>query len=232
MDTLFSPIRCYADFCAALLSAGFSMGGTNDEGVFALCSPDRCADTVAWHTGDPETDPWEWRMRVLEERDDIAYAKVFFRKSGYIVRAWAPYFLAARRNGAPLSEAYAAGAVGRLEKRLYELVEQHGVLPLHALKALSGCGRADKARFDRALTTLQMRMDLSICGRQRKTDALGQAYGWSSTMFCTAERFWGEAVLDQARTLDPAAAMEAIAAQARRLNPAVDARRLHRWIAG
>lgn len=26
---------------------------------------------VRWHTGDPETDPWEWRIRVLDERDDI-----------------------------------------------------------------------------------------------------------------------------------------------------------------
>ena len=31
---------------------------------------------------DPETDPWEWRIRVLDERDDIAYAKLFYKKSG------------------------------------------------------------------------------------------------------------------------------------------------------
>ena len=30
------PIRTFADFCADLLTAGFAMGGGNDEGVFSL----------------------------------------------------------------------------------------------------------------------------------------------------------------------------------------------------
>lgn len=57
------------------------MGGGNAKGVFALIpfdwreEPPGCP--VRWHTGDADTDPWEWRMRVLEERDDVAYAKVF-----------------------------------------------------------------------------------------------------------------------------------------------------------
>ncbi len=39
---------------------------------------------VKWHCGDQEVDPWEWRMRVLEERTDIAYSKVFRGTSGFI----------------------------------------------------------------------------------------------------------------------------------------------------
>ncbi len=226
------PIRCFADFCAALRAAGFSMGGGNDEGIFTLCSQDQFADNIAWHTGDPETDPWEWRMRVLEEQNDIGYAKVFFRKSGYITRPWAPYFLAVRQAGLSLDDLYRAGGVGQLEKRLYGLIERQDALPLHTLKAMSGCGQEDKARFDRALTALQMRMDVAICGRQRKTSALGEAYGWSSTMFCTAGRFWGEEVLDRAAALDPRQAAEVIAEQARRLNPAVDERKLRRFLFG
>lgn len=96
-------IQNYNDFVTALLSNGFSVGGGNSEGIYALISwswdENPPYDTpVRWHTGDPETDPWEWRIRVLDERNDIAYAKLFFNKSGYITKEWYPYFLAVRRG--------------------------------------------------------------------------------------------------------------------------------------
>lgn len=47
--------------------------------------------------------------RVLEERQDLAYAKVFFRTSGYIARQWYPSFFAVRRRGETLEQAYIAG---------------------------------------------------------------------------------------------------------------------------
>ena len=97
-------IQNFADFCRELLSCGFSMGGGNAKGIFALIDYDwtnqDVLDTpVKWHCGDPEVDPWEWRMRVLEERTDIAYSKVFFKTSGFITRDWYPFFYAVRRNG-------------------------------------------------------------------------------------------------------------------------------------
>ena len=95
-------IRSFSEFCTVLLSAGFSGAvGGKDDGVFGLFRYGLGAQdegSIHWHTGDPETDPWEWRMRVLYERDDIAYSKVFFRKAGYITREWYPYFLVARRK--------------------------------------------------------------------------------------------------------------------------------------
>lgn len=76
----------YNSFLENLLAAGFSMGGGNSEGIHAVIpwnwNQEPPYDTpVRWHTGDPETDPWEWRMRVLDERRDIAYAKLFFKKA-------------------------------------------------------------------------------------------------------------------------------------------------------
>ena len=90
------PIACFSDFCSALEEIGFTIAGGNGEGIFTLC--DYFTPEIAWHTEDRERDPWEWRMRVLDERQDIAYAKVFFGKSGYITRAWYPCFLAVRRG--------------------------------------------------------------------------------------------------------------------------------------
>lgn len=57
-------IRNYNDFVTELLNAGFSVaGGGNDEGVFGLLKfgwDNQPTDShIRWHTGDPETDPWE-----------------------------------------------------------------------------------------------------------------------------------------------------------------------------
>ena len=97
-------IHNFEDFCRELLACGFSMGGGNAKGIFALIdydwtNQDMLDTPVKWHCGDPAVDPWEWRMRVLEERRDIAYSKVFFKTSGFITKDWYPCFYAVRRNG-------------------------------------------------------------------------------------------------------------------------------------
>ena len=79
-------IHNFEDFCWELNKSGFSMGGGNAKGIFALIdydwlNQDMLDTPVKWHCGDPEVDPWEWRMRVLEERTDIAYSIV---RDGYV----------------------------------------------------------------------------------------------------------------------------------------------------
>ncbi|MDR1705655.1 MAG: hypothetical protein LBS19_13355, partial [Clostridiales bacterium] len=95
-------LNSFNDFVKILIRAGFSIGGGNNEGIYAVVNHDWTytppGSPIVWHTGDPETDPWEWRVRVLNERSDIAYAKCFFKKSGYITQEFYPYFLALRRG--------------------------------------------------------------------------------------------------------------------------------------
>lgn len=224
-----NPITCFQDFCSDLLQAGFSMGGENAEGIFSLCS--YFNESIAWHTEEKETDPWEWRMRVLNEREDIAYAKLFFRKSGYITREWYPYFLSLRRK-VPLVEAYYAGNISEYAKRIYELIEQNGRLPLHLIKQMGNFGKEDKAKFERAITDLQMGMYITMCGQQKKHSLLGEEYGWSSTSFCTVEEFWGEEVFYEAGRLSSKDAESAIIEQILRLNPQAKPAKMKKFILG
>jgi hypothetical protein len=124
------------EFITKLHSAGFSGAvGGKDDGVFGLFRYGWGAEdenAPHWHTGDPDTDPWEWRVRVLNERDDIAYGKLFFRKAGYITRQWYPYFLAARRDGNTFDELYADGLYSREAKRVYETLTENGGLPVQS----------------------------------------------------------------------------------------------------
>lgn len=230
-------IRSYEDFVKALLAAGFSMGSGNSGGIYSVVPWDWNQEPpyetpVRWHTGDPETDPWEWRMRVLEERDDIAYGKLFFQKSGFITREWYPDFLAVRRQGASLKDAYQEGRISHYAKRVYEAMEGHEALALHELKRAAAFSKEDASKFDRALVELQGKMYLTLCGRQQKRSQTGEAYGWSSTVLCKAEAFFGPEVWEASLGIRPEAAQERIAAQVLRLNPAADAKKISRFIKG
>jgi hypothetical protein len=227
----------FNDFIETLLASGFSIGGGNSEGIFAIVDFDwlnvPTGSKIVWHTGNPETDPWEWRIRVLNERSDIAYAKCFFRKSGYIAQEFYPYFLALRRGGGEFEDEYADGLISRHAKRIYDVVRENGELPLHEIKALGGFGRDEKSKFDSALTELQMRLYLTICNARRRTNAKGEESGWETTMFCTTEQFWEDTdVFLCAAKLDESDAYAAIRERVLKLNPAAAEKKIRKFAYG
>lgn len=230
-------IRNYQDFLTTLLDAGFSLGGGNNEGIYSIISWDwnqtPSYDTpVRWHTGDKETDPWEWRMRVLEVRRDIAYAKLFFKKSGYITKEWYPYFLAVRRGNRSFDQAYGNGAISNEAKRIYDAIREYGTLPLHDIKENAGFSREDKSAFDRALVELQMKLYITMCGRQQKLSQKGEEYGWSSTVFSLTEEFFGKEVFERAAKITEQDALEKITAQVYLLNPQAEPKKIIKFIRG
>ena len=237
-------IRDYNDFVKALLNAGFSTGGGNDEGTYAVIpwtwgSLPPYSTPVCWHTGDPDTDPWEWRIRVLDQRDDIAYGKLFFKKSGYITKDWYPYFLAARREGMDFDDFYTDGHISHAAKRIYEVVSANEILPVHSIKQLAGFTREDKSAFDRALVELQMKMFLTICGRQHRLSRKSQESGlvpsntgWASTVLCTTEQFFGDDVFEKAANINSKEAAALIKEQILKLNPSASEKKITKFIYG
>lgn len=230
-------IKNFSDFCTELLKCGFSMGGGSSKGIFALIpfswdQQDGIDSPVKWHTGDPETDPWEWRIRVLDERSDIAYSKLFFNSSGYITREWYPYFYAVRRGGKTLDGEYADGNISVFEKRIYSVIRDAGYALVHEIKRLGGFSKEDKSRFDRALISLQMKMYVTMCGKAQKLNRFGEVYGWSSTAFCTVESFWGNELAAEASGISSEAAEEIIRKQILLLNPAAEEKNIRRFIRG
>ncbi len=219
-------INSFDDFCGELMKCGFSMGGANDMGIFSLLIPENTVCKA--HTGDPETDPWEWRMRVLEERNDIAYGKLFFGASGYITKEWYPYFLAVRRKGMDFEDTYKSGTVSQTEKTVYGIIAENGIAALHEIKAIGGFD--NKSRFDRAVTSLQMRMFITMCGRTAKKSRTGEDYGWKATVFTTPEEFFGAEFIEAAMKISPDEAEEKIRAQVMKLNPSADEENIKRFI--
>ena len=226
-------VNSFNEFCSELIRCGFSMGGGNAKGIFSVIPFDWQSQDpdspVKWHTGDPETDPWEWRMRVLEERRDIAYGKVFFGVSGYITREWYPLFLAVRRQGLVFDEWYDDGKCSRLEKEIYEAICENGRTALHELKRLCGIHKESAGRFDRALSNLQKNLFITMCGRMQKTNSAGEGYGWNSTVFCAVEDFWGG---DISAAIPAKQAFQKIRGRILELNPAAEDRLIRKFISG
>ena len=227
-------IHNFSEFCTELLKSGFTVSsGNNDEDVFSLLTPNFCNHSVvSWHTGNPDTDPWEWRTRALDERNDIAYSKVFFRKAGYITKKWYPYFLAVRRSGRSFKEAYSDGLFSQYTKRIFETLLENGPLPLHEIKLYGNFGKDDKSRFDKALTDLQMGLFITMCGRQQKRSKAGEEYGWASTMFCTTEEFWPSEIFEKAAGVSTDDAENKITEQVYKFNPNADAKKIKKFIYG
>ncbi len=223
----------FGEFCDELLKCGFSLGG-GSKGIYAIIPYDwkeqEFLDYPAkWHTGDPETDPWEWRMRVLEERSEFAYAKVFFGVSGYITKEWYPYFLSVRRKGKSFAKAYNDGEISQTAKRIYELVSDNGRLAVHEIKQLGGLEKCKD--FDKSLTELQMKMYLTMCGRAPKLNKNGEPFGWYSTVFCTPEVFWDDESVFS-RNISESEAADAIGQQVLKLNPEASERKIKKFIYG
>lgn len=230
-------VQNFSDFIEALNASGFSMGGGNDESIFAVIpfswNEEHTYDTpVKWHTGDIETDPWEWRMRVLDERDDIAYAKMFFKKSGYITKAWYPYFLAVRRRGMTFEEALINGHISHFAKRIYDIVSTNKSISLHRIKEQAQIEKEDKSKFESALVELQMKLFITIAGRQQKVSLSGTEYGWSSTVFCTTESFWEDSVFEKAAEIEYEVAYNTIKHQILKLNPNANEKKIVKFIKG
>lgn len=223
----FAPIRNYADFIGTLRTAGFSMGGDSD-GIFSLC--DRFAENIRWHTGDPETDPWVWRRRAVEE-GDIAYGKFFFHKGGYITREWLPLFMAVRRDGLELSEMYEDGAITRMEKEIYELIRKGGRMSFSELKSLLAVRKESASKFESATVRLQAGMFITICGEARKLAATGEPYGWPVNVFCPIEAI-DEELWEDACDYDTEEAETLIRNRILELNPAADEKAIRKFIRG
>jgi hypothetical protein len=140
--------------------------------------------------------------------------------------------LAARRGGNTFEDEYSDGKISHFAKRIYDVVAEYDSLPVHEIKQLAGFAQEDKSKFDFALTELQMRMHLTMCGRRQKISKKGENNSWASTVFCTAENFWGVDVFKEAIKISAAEAADRITSQVFRLNPSANKKKVERFIRG
>lgn len=148
-----------------------------------------------WWSGEPLTDPWEWRM-ILTRDPEIAYGKFFDKKAGFISREWFPEFANARRDGYDFDAGWEDGLASYRMKKIMDTFSPDDRMTgkeilSFVLKEQAGFGKGGEKNFEGVLTELQMRTYLIMSDFRQKRNKKGQAYGWHIAALETPETKWG-----------------------------------------
>jgi hypothetical protein len=188
-----------------------------------------CTPAGYWFVKDVEG-PWEWREEVAAG-GEIAYAKLFNKKAGFISREWYPDFANYRRDGYDFDARYDDGLASMPSKAIMDvLLEHEGGLLSNDLKQLAGFGKSGAKGFDTAMTHLQMQTYITARQFEYKHDKEGRPYGWGVGRYAVSENVFGAEWVTSRYAAKPAESKERIAEQAARLFPDAGVKQIDKLI--
>lgn len=129
--------------------------------------------------------PWEWREEIAEE-GEIAYAKLFHGKAGFLSRELYPDFANYRREGYDFDARVDDGLVKNAERQIYGLIAHGTTVSSELRRQFSSKG------FETALAALQMRMYVTFRCLEYKKDRYGAPYGWGVARYELCEERFGD----------------------------------------
>lgn len=128
--------------------------------------------------------PWQWRQQLAAEHE-IAYAKLFNGKYGFVSMELYPHLANVRRDGYDFDARVDDGLVRDSERRLYSLIEGGLRLSSDLRKAFSGKG------FESAIAALQMDTYVTCAGFEQRRNRRGEPYGWEIALYDISENIFG-----------------------------------------
>lgn len=185
-----------------------------------------------WWTGDPASDPWEWR-KLLAVMDDIAYGKFFDQKAGFIAKEWFPAFANYRRNGYDFDALYDDGFASFRAKKIMDTLDLDEQmcgrdLLSNDLKELAGFGKGGEKNFPGILTELQMQTYLILNDFRQRRNKRGEGYGWHIACVSTPETKWGYDFVSDGYREKPTESWERICRQITSYFPSADDKQLQK----
>jgi len=188
----------------------------------------------AWWTGDPASDPWEWRKLAAAD-PEIAYGKFFGKKAGFVSKAWFPALANLGRNGYDFDALYDDGFATHRAKKLMDALEPDDearglVLMTRDLKEKAGFGRGGEKNFEGVLTDLQMKSYLIMSDFRQRVNRQGEPYGWHIAAIGTPETKWGYAHIAAGYAEKPAESGARLTAHLTAAFPGVDEQAARRLI--
>lgn len=208
-------VETYQAFRERLQTLGFLLFGGGRGEMLELGDITR---PESWHSGQPDTDPWDWKDCLAASRDG-AYVRVLDGRATLMDREWIPLFWAAFRQARPLAERYEAGLADRMTLRMHALFEQRPEWARHELTDALEIGPKQKAAFTRALVNLQREMAIVICGQTQRVATNGMPVGWPSMAYMRTEAWALPEWKEQAEALKREEARERIRAHIRLISP-------------
>ena len=173
----------------------------------------------SWWTGDPESDPWEWRA-ILAASDEIAYGKFFQRKAGFVSKDWFPTFANYRRNGYDFDALFDDGLAPYRSKKVMDAFHLNERMEGDSLSVSEITERTGET--ERALALLQERAYLIIGNFQQRRSKNGKPFGLPSALYVTPETKWGYGFVTGEYSVSPSQSWQTIAAQVKKAYPGTD----------
>lgn len=216
-------LRTYTDFIDRADELGF-MAFSNILPGF----PSLAAETSggAWHTGDPETDPWCWKDRAAEEKK-LAFGCILGGHKGFVSARMYQAFLAACHPDESIEERRAYGLVSEATWRLWQLFQDKPVLDTGDVRREMGVSKKKGgSRVEAAMKELQQQFYITVAGNRRKLDKFGQPYGWPANIYEVVTNWVPEEWLNGAASLTKKEARELILDTGAAIGKDVDRRAL------
>jgi hypothetical protein len=202
-----TPLQTYPDFLARLDELGFLPLSPLLPGLPSLSSE---TEDNRWHTGDPETDPWQWKDRAAEEKR-AAYGCLLGGHKGFVSARLYALFYAACHPRTSMPERWAAGVVSQRTWQLWQLFEKRISLNTADVRRLMGVtAKQGASQVDRSLIELQSEFYITIAGSRRKVAKDGRPYGWPASVFERVYHWAPPDWLSPVSTLRPEGARETI----------------------
>lgn len=195
-------LHTYTDFLAKVCELGLM--AFSGKPLEALPKLDRLTAPSQWHTGDPETDPWQWKDRAAAEKE-LAFGCILGGHKGFVSPRLYPLFYTACRPREPMEKRYFDGYVSKTTYDVYKLFAGGSVLDTSDIRRLMNVSKKEgSSAVDTAMTRLQSAFYITVCGSRRKVSSDGVEYGWPANTYCLVEDWAGALLTDTEMTQNEA----------------------------
>jgi hypothetical protein len=136
-----------------------------------------------WHTGETETDPWQWKDRAAAEKK-LAFGCLLGGHKGFIAPWLHADFMRVCQPAGALEERWHEGALRPAVWDLWQQFEQRPILGSNDLSAWwKGMDHKGNAGLDTAIRELQREFFVTVAGNRQKRNRLGEPYGWPHLLY-------------------------------------------------
>jgi hypothetical protein len=198
-------LATYEDFLKSVNEMGFLPFSNIVSGLPSLLS---VTEGSQWHTDDPDTDPWQWRVRAVAEKK-LAFGCLLGGHKGFISEAMYPYFYAACNPKEHIEERYHTGEVSQAVWQVCQLFEEGGELDTGDIRKALG-KRFSQSKLDSAVAELQREFYITVSGNRRKCNKQGEPYGWPANTYKRVTDWAPSAFLHEVGDIDQGDAVETI----------------------
>ncbi|WP_432663985.1 hypothetical protein R9X47_25825 [Wukongibacter baidiensis] len=173
-------LRTYEDFIERVNDCGFMTLSDVLTGLPSLAAE---TEENMWHTGDDETDPWRWKSRCAKDKK-LAFGCIIGGHKGFVSSELYHIFYAAYHPEGSMETRWESGEISQTVWTLWNLFNEKGVLSTKDLRDEMGVTKKKGgSAVDTATKQLQKEYYITVSGTKRKTNKLGEPYGWPANTY-------------------------------------------------